>query len=254
MRRNCVHAGEDWVGGCYDERRRPLVSSPCKICDKRRGRRHCPGLDQGAGGEICAPCCGAERENSIDCPATCPFLRDARLHEVPPPIEMEQIPHIDIKLSEDFIRSNEALVFTLGLALKQSMEAKNAVDADAAEALEAMVQTYRTMESGLIYETRPANPYAAAIQEKMREGLEELQKALQENPQLQAAILPAGAQHLRDKDILGTLVFLQRLQIQYNNGRRRGRAFRDFLANYITGPAIPERDRQKEPGASSLIL
>ncbi len=239
------------------------MNSPCSICDKRRGRWHCPGLGDGldhgvgggVGGEICAPCCGAERENSIDCPATCEYLRDARLHEVPPPIQMEQIPHKDIQLSEDFIRSNEALIFTLGLALKQAMEGTlgndRAVDSDAAEALEAMVQTYRTMESGLIYETRPANPYAAAIQEKMREGLEQLRKALLENPQLQAAILPAGAQHLRNKDILGTLVFLQRLQMQYNNGRRRGRAFRDFLANYITGPAIPDRENAAAP---SLIL
>jgi hypothetical protein len=227
---------------CYDETN-SSVNSPCKICDKRRGRRHCPGVD----GEICAPCCGAERENSIDCPSSCPFLRDARLHEVPPPIQTDQIPHQDIKLSEDFIRSNEALVFTLGLALKRAMLAQNAVDTDAAEALEAMVQTYRTMESGLIYETRPANPYAAAIQEKMRDGLEELRKAISEDPQLQSAVLPAGAQHLRDKDILGTLVFLQRLQIQYNNGRRRGRAFSDFLASYISGPAIPERDAVPSP-------
>ena len=36
-------------------------------------------------------------------------------------------------------------------------------------------------------------------------------------------------QSVRDADVLGILVFLQRLEIQHNNGRRLGRAFIDFL-------------------------
>ena len=40
-----------------------------------------------------------------------------------------------------------------------------------------------------------------------------------------------------DADVLGTLVFLQRLEFQHSNGRRRGRAFFDFLRTYF--PAQP---------------
>ena len=47
----------------------------------------------------------------------------------------------------------------------------------------------------------------------------------------------AGMQTLRDTDVLATLVFLQRLEIQHNNGRRRGRAFFDFLRTYFPEPA-----------------
>ena len=224
------------------------VSTPCKLCEKKRARRSCPGCD----GEICASCCGAERENSIDCPSSCDYLREARIHEVPPPLKMEDIPHQDVKLSEDFIRSNEALVYTLGLAVKEAMANapgnSTAVDADAFEALEAMVQSYKALGAGLIYEARSPNPYAAAIQEKIREGLEALRTALRNDPQLEKAVLPAGAAgHLRDSDILGSLVFLQRLEIQYNNGRRRGRAFRDFLNGYITGSAIGSAPAQESP-------
>ena len=80
------------------------------------------------------------------------------------PISEEQLPNKDIRLSEKFIREHEPLVFTLALALKNAMEAGQAVDFDAREAMEALIRTYRTLESGLIYETRPQNPYAAAIQ------------------------------------------------------------------------------------------
>ena len=44
---------------------------------------------------------------------------------------------------------------------------------------------------------------------------------------------------VRDADVLGVLVFLQRLEMRYNNGRRRGRAFRDFLTGYLPEASTP---------------
>ena len=199
------------------------MSVPCKLCGKRRARRHCPG----AGADICPQCCGSERENTIACPATCEHLREARLHEAPAPISEAEIPNKDIRLSEKFLREQEPLLFTLALALKRAMETGQAVDFDAREALAALIRTYRTLESGLIYETRPQNPYAAAIQEDLRGSIEQFRKRMADE---------LGMHTLRDADVLGTLVFLQRLELQHNNGRRRGRAFFDFLANYLPEP------------------
>ena len=202
------------------------MNIPCKICEKRRARRHCPGVE----GEICPQCCGAERENSIDCPAACEYLREARFHEQPPAVADAQIPNPDIRLSEKFLREMEPLVFILALALKRAMESGGAVDFDAREALDAEIRTYRTLQSGLIYDTRPPNPYAARIQEKLREAVEEIRKELAERN---------GVHTLRDADILGVLVFLQRLELQYNNGRRRGRAFHGFLTGYLPETPAP---------------
>jgi hypothetical protein len=201
------------------------VNIPCKLCEKRRARRHCPGTD----GEICAPCCGSERENTIACPASCEYLKESRFHEQPPPVPEDQIPNQDIRISEQFLREREALVFTLALALKRAMENGDAVDFDAREALDAQIRNYRTLESGLIYETRPANPYAAAIQQALQSAVDEFRKELAEQ---------RGMHTVRDADVLGVLVFLQRLEMQYNNGRRRGKAFRDFLTGYL--PEAPE--------------
>jgi hypothetical protein len=200
------------------------VNIPCKLCEKRRARRHCPGVE----GEICAQCCGFARENIIDCPGSCEYLREARFHEQPPAISEDQVPNKDIRLSETFLREREPLVYTLALALKRAIESSRAVDFDAREALDAEIRTYRTLQAGLIYETRPPNPYAAAIQQKLRDAVEELRKELSEQQ---------GMHTLRDADVLGVLVFLQRLEMQYNNGRPRGRAFQDFLAGYV--PEVP---------------
>jgi hypothetical protein len=196
------------------------VNVSCKICERKRAKRHCPGV----GGDICPACCGAERENTVDCPLDCEYLQEARLHDRPAAITADDFPNQDIKLSEDFIRQQEHLVTGLAQSLARVMETRKAVDSDAREGLDALIRTYRTRESGLIYETRPPNPYAADVQEELKKAIEALHARLTET---------SGMHTIRDADVLGTLVFLQRLELQHNNGRRRGRAFFDFLRTYF---------------------
>jgi hypothetical protein len=208
------------------------VITPCKLCEKRRARRYCPA----SGGEICPQCCGAERENSIACPSTCEYLREARFHEQPPPIAEDQIPNRDVRVTEQFLREREPLVFTLALALKRAVEGADAVDYDAREALDGEIRKYRALQAGLVYESHPPNTYAAAIQQKLDEAIAELRKgdAVRRNSETRQGLhVPTGASMLRDTDMLAVLVFLQRLEMQYNNGRRQGKAFRDFLTGYL---------------------
>jgi hypothetical protein len=150
------------------------------------------------------------------------------------------IPNRDVHLSEKFVRDHEPLAFAFALALRRAMEEQRAVDFDAREALAALIRTYRTRESGLIYETQPTNPYAAAILERLKASIENLRKGLEQE---------AGMPRLRDTDILGVLVFLERLELQHNNGRRKGRAFLDFLRAYL-----PEPEPEPAPSQPSLIL
>jgi hypothetical protein len=150
------------------------------------------------------------------------------VHERPVQLTEKDIPNLDIQLKESFVQDHEHEVMALSLALARAMDHEKAVDLDAREALESLVRTYRTLQSGLIYETRPQNPYAAGIQERLAKAIEDLRKSIAEE---------AGMQMLRDTDVLATLVFLQRVEIQHNNGRRRGRAFFDFLRTYFPEPA-----------------
>ena len=202
------------------------MNTNCKLCQKRRARRFCPGVQ----GEICPVCCGTERENTIDCPLDCEYLIEARLREKPPEIAAGELPNKDIAVSEDFIREHEREIVWLTMSLATAMERGRAVDNDSREALDALIKTYRTLGSGLIYETRPQNPYALAIQEAIKESVLELGKLVAEE---------TGSHSLRDADVLGSLVFLQRLEMQYNNGRRRGRAFFDMIRrSFPAAPAV----------------
>lgn len=202
------------------------MTAPCKVCGKNRAKRRCPALN----GDICSACCGSQREVSIDCPLDCFYLREAREHDQPVELVQADIPNQDVQISETFLRQQEQLILWLANALTRGMESGKAVDPDAREALEALIRTYRTLESGLIYESRTPNPYAEGIQEALKAAIEDLRKLLTEK---------TGMQTLRDKDLLGTLVFLQRLELQHANGRRRGRAFFDFLRAHFPAEAPP---------------
>ena len=190
---------------------------PCKLCQVRRPRRACPGI----GGDICAVCCGTGREQTVSCPLDCPYLREARSHEKPAPVDPKEIPNRDIEVGESFLRQNEVLLAALIQAVAEAgMGTAGAVDSDVREALDSMVRTYRTRESGLYYETRPSNLIAAAIQGRIRKSIEDFQQALAKR---------SGMETLRDADVLGVLVFLESVEYQVDNGRQRGRAFLDML-------------------------
>jgi hypothetical protein len=165
----------------------------------------------------------------VDCPLDCEFLLAAREHERRPELSADDFPNRDIRITDTFIDEHGPLLVFLSQAVaRAAIETQGAVDNDIKEALEALIKTYRTLQSGLIYETRPANPYAAAIQERIQERIGDFRRRITE---------ATGMNTLRDAEILGVLVFLERLQIQHNNGRRRGRAFLHFLLRH----AVPEQ-------------
>lgn len=210
------------------------VSDLCRLCEKRRPRRYCPGVH----GDICAICCGEEREITVDCPLDCEYLAEARRHEKPPQLTPADIPNQDIRIPESFLREHEPLLIASARILFESAaQVPGAIDNDVREALESLIKTYRTLSSGLIYESRSSNPIAAGIQQLFEQQLANFRESLTQR---------AGMTVVRDAEVLGVLAFLQRLEIQNNNGRRRGRAFLDMLRGFLPPPeAVP---------ASNLVL
>jgi hypothetical protein len=203
------------------------MSTVCRICQTRRPRRICPA----AHGEICAICCGEQREVTLECPFDCPYLEEARKHDKLPPLDPKQFPNAEIRVTDDFLRAQEPLVFAASqLLFEAAMAVEGANDHDVREALAALIQTRRTRQSsGLIYDSRPANPLAAGVQRGFEDRFAKWEQALAERSGNLGAI--------RDADMLGVLVFLQRLELQNNNGRRKSRAFLDFLRGWFAAVA-----------------
>lgn len=176
---------------------------------------------------------------SVHCPFDCEFLQDARKHDKLPPADPDKFPNQDIRVTDEFLHENEDLLVFLGRGIMRAALDADAVDNDVREALEALIRTYRTLQSGVYYETRPANPLAGAVYAGMQNAVTELRRLEQEQ---------RGVTRTRDAQVLGLLVFLQRLELDRNNGRRLGRAFLDFLRGFFA-PAPGE-----QAAAPSLIV
>ena len=209
----------------------------CAICQTRRPRRFCPGVR----GDICALCCGAEREVTVDCPLDCEFLRESRRHEKTGERDSAELPNRDIQVTEKLLRANEELLTFLCLNIfHAAMQIPAVVDSDVREALDGLIRTYRTLQSGVYYESRPNNPLAGAVYGAVQGALAEYREREQKE---------LGMTKTRDADVLGVLVFLQHLAVYRDNGRRRGRAFLDALREFH-----PPEAESSGSSPSSVIL
>ncbi len=167
----------------------------------------------------------------MDCPLDCEFLREGRRHEKPPVRNAAEFPNHDIRVSEQLLAANEKLAMFLAYTIFQTaMQVPGVVDSDVLEALDGLVRTYRTLQSGVYYESRPNNPLAGSIFGAVQEGLAEYRNSEQQN---------LGMTKTRDADVLGLLVFLQHFGLNCDNGRRRGRAFLDALRELQPPPPEP---------------
>jgi len=114
----------------------------------------------------------------------------------------------------------------------------NAIDADAVDALESLDRTWRTQIAGIYYETKPVNPIAADIYERVQGRVEDIRERMKK-----AEVTDT----LSDATILGVLVFLQRVAFGVNNGRPKCKAFLVFLQQFYV-------DMKKEEEESDAAL
>lgn len=204
----------------------------CPICERRKPKRFCPAK----GEKICAPCCGAEREVTIDCPSDCPYLIAARRYEEEhrKPVPPEEVPYPDAEFSSDLIHERRAVVSGLAYhVLKAATENPGITDADALAALGALAETYRTLGTGIYYEKPPDALLPRTLYGELAHFLNEAKKQDAER---------TGFTTLKDTEIFYLLVFLLRVGRLRMNGRPRSRAYLDFLRAQFPRSAALEKE------------
>ena len=208
----------------------------CRICGKRRPKRACPAV----AGNICSICCGQEREVSLSCPLDCVHLKEAHRREKPVEVSATELSYPEFNIEESTIWEQEELLLFSAYSLVQAvLETAGAIDADVMAALEALIQTRRSLDSGLIYESRSQNPVATQIQLWFKSSLADYEREREEEDALHP---------VRNSEILSILVFLYRIGQRSQNGRPRGRMFIDLLRQMTPdGGGVPE-------AASSIII
>jgi len=204
----------------------------CPICEKRKAARFCPAK----GEKICAVCCGTEREVTIDCPSDCAYLLAAHRYENEHQRSLPaDTPLIDEKIPQDIIYTHQQLMAALAFSIAKFCAVQpTAADTDVLAALQALAQTYKTLNSGIIYEKPPDAPLPRELYAALIAFINEVKKQQAER---------AGSATLKDSDIFHLLIFLYRMGLLRTNGRPRSRRFIEFLRSQF--PQSPELEREE---------
>jgi hypothetical protein len=192
-------------------------------------------------GWICAQCCGAEREVTVDCPFECVYLREARKHEPGQTPMVENMPFPGVEVSDAFLAEREQLIGQIGLRMvRYALEHPKTVDNDLQAAMEKLVKTYETLSSGIYYESLPDEGSQIGLFRDVKKFLDEYQEAERKK---------GGLMPIKESDVIQSLVFLSRLGVLHSNQRPRGRAFLDFLRHLYPEAAIrPDEPKLIVPG------
>jgi hypothetical protein len=204
----------------------------CPICEKQKAARFCPAK----GEQICAVCCGKEREVTIDCPVDCSYLLAAHRYEAEHPRELPaDTPLLDVDLPSDLIHTQQQLLAALAFTVAKFCASHHeATDADVLSAIQALAETYKTLRTGIYYEHPPDARVPRELYAALTEFIAEVKKQESER---------TGFSSLKDADIFFLLVFLYRMGLLHTNGRPRSRRYIEVLRSQF--PEAQELRREE---------
>jgi hypothetical protein len=206
----------------------------CPICEKRKATRYCPAK----GEQICSQCCGTEREVTISCPPDCSYLIAAHRYEDEHKRAMPaDTPFIEERLPQDILHSQQQLMSLLAFHIAKFASVEStASDPDALAAIAALAATYRTLQSGLLYEKIPEIPVQRDLYLALTKFLDEIKTEAAEEGN-------SGA--VRDSGVFQVAVFLYRMGTLRSNGRPRSRRFIEFLRAQFPQAEQPLREEPR---------
>ena len=213
----------------------------CPSCNRRKGKRPCPALRK----DICAQCCGEKRVLEIQCPSDCSFLEAGVEHEARRVYSALFESLEDRVLGARLLANMEALLplikeieFFLG-GYYFSMRSAN--DRDVQEALEVVLENYRTESRGIIYQHPSSNPFLQSIVRKLTAEIESVREATRK----EMHSLPVSA-------IVSALEFqseLIRFLVETSSDHR---AYLKFAVRQF--PGAYGEEREKGSGDPGIIL
>jgi hypothetical protein len=210
----------------------------CPICGKRKATRFCPAK----GEQICAVCCGTEREVTISCPADCTYLIAAHRYEdehrraIP-----ADTPFIEERLPQDILHTQQQLMSLLAFQIAKFAASEAAMaDPDVLAAIGALAGTYKTLQSGLLYEKIPDLPLQRDLYLALTNFLDKINKDAAEK---------GNAGTVKDSSVFYVAVFLYRMGTLRTNGRPRSRRFIEFLRGQF-----PQAELAPKPEEPRIIV
>jgi hypothetical protein len=199
----------------------------CGLCDLKKAKRQCPAKNA----LICPQCCGEKRVLEIDCPETCPYLIAGREREVAD--YARRIRALDPKdhdRNSRVLQDHQDVIAQLEYAIaRERLSSRDMRDRDVAQAIDVLLDTYRTEDKGVLYEKTLEDLRVEPLRRELRRVIESLR-----NPQGEATgIVDPKSTRLQLGVAIDCLECVRSLVAAYEPGRNTNSGYVDFLARVL---------------------
>jgi hypothetical protein len=205
----------------------------CPLCGKRKARRSCPAKSV----QICGVCCATKREIEIDCPPSCSYLQEGYQYamEKNPLDQRARSMTFDRTFDRGFLLENERFFRDLSMVIRESYKsAPQLHDSDVLGALAALEKTFRTLDKGLYYDTKPERGLEQFLYSRLKESIDHKTQ----NPDVQG-------RRLKVSTVIDCLVFLQQFVQIKGSGRPLTRGYLTHLEEVFSH--APKESPTEEP-------
>lgn len=199
----------------------------CDLCDLKKAKRHCPAKN----GWICSQCCGEKRVLEIDCPETCAYLISARGREVEDYARrVRTLDPKDYDRNSRVLHNNRDVVANLEYIIaRERLSSRDLRDRDVAQAIDVLLDTYRTEDNGVLYEKISEDLRVESLRRELRKVIESLR-----NPEGEAkGIVDPKSTRLQLGAAIDCLETIRSLVGAYESGRNSTSGYVDFLARVL---------------------
>lgn len=197
----------------------------CGLCDQRKAKRQCPAKNA----LICAQCCGEKRVLEIDCPESCPFLKAGRERELED--YGKRIRSLDQKAQERsrrvLVDHQDAVAYLEHAISRERLLSHDLTDRDVARAVDVLLETYRTEDKGVLYETTSEDLRIESLRRELRTIIESLR-----NPEGKEGkgIVDPQSDRLTLGAAIDCLEYIRSVASVHMEDRHSSSSYVDFLA------------------------
>lgn len=207
----------------------------CILCEKRKAKRSCPAKET----QICPQCCGEKRVLEIECPESCEYLKAGREREAADyQKRLQSMDPTARQKHRQILFDYQNVIAHLEFAIsRQRILSRDLSDKDVVQAVDSLLETYKTEDSGLLYERTEENLRIESLRRRLREIVESFR-----NPGGEEAkgIVDPKNTRLQLGAAIDCLKFIRALAAAYLEDRNSGSGYVDFLARII-----PREESQK---------
>ncbi len=214
----------------------------CVLCDQKKGKRSCPAKSA----LICPQCCGEKRVLEVDCPESCEYLKSGRSREIADYVShLHSMDLLAQRRNERVLGSYREVIAHLEYWLShERLLSKELCDKDVAQALELLLENYRTEEKGILYEKTSDDLKIDYLRRELRKIVESYRNPEREGDD---GIIDPQQERLPLKAAIDCLEFIRDMLASYMKERTSPTRYIDILARIATGES---RDTTK----SSIII